>query len=419
MGVRVRESGFRNLVTSRPGVRVFRESGLSGSPGYLPGVRVHKVSSGFKSGFKSGFNTAPKNSEPRPTSDQSTIVAGNKQFLGSVGCLALALGMVGCDTEEGGGPRGLGDALRGDEVELETVEIMEPGDECELVPHVFNTESVDIDQFHLEIVPIYDPEECEEPVEFELNVTVEEVEGQPIEASGGAAGPTAASSYYLYLAGQAFQIGNGPSFTFSYQFALPRYWSWSVHVALVQYSNLGFQSVATTNFAFAAPYYGGGGQYRGPGDVVPGWVQPYGGGQRPPPWNQIPQGASRRTVCSGLDPSICVSGLFWDAAATQVAQQGFCAAAQAEHNQMEWYRNSQNWPGYPRASCINTTGITNDMYSSLKTRCTTPQPMLACSAWQPWNMTNFQVLDLTTDVLSTRNLWVGCNLEMDNNVSGC
>lgn len=341
-------------------------------------------------------------------------MAGTKHFLGSVGTLALALGMTGCDAEEGGGPRGLGDALRGDEVD--PVGIEEP-DECELEAHVFNTESVDIAQFHLEVVPVYVPEDCSEPVEFELNVTVEELEAQPIEASGGSAGPTANNTYYLYLAGQAFQIGGGPSFTFTYSFAMPRYWSWATHVALVQQSGLGFASVASTNFAYAPPFPGGGGQYRGPGDVVPGWVRPWQGPR--PPRNQIPIGASRRVVCSGLDPSICVTGLFWDAAANQVATQGFCAAAQSEYAQMESYRASQLWPGYPRASCINTTGITNDMYSSLKTRCTNTQPQLACSAWQPWNMSNFQVLDLTTDVMSTRNLWVGCNLEIDNNVSGC
>ncbi|MEM6995684.1 MAG: hypothetical protein AAF721_34565, partial [Myxococcota bacterium] len=70
--------------------------------------------------------------------------------------------------------------------------------------------------------------------------------------------------------------------------------------------------------------------------------------------------------------------------------------------------------------CINSTGITPNMYSATKARCTNPQAQVGCSSSQPWNLTPAWMLDLTTDVMSTANLYAGCAQEMDNNVGpGC
>jgi hypothetical protein len=295
--------------------------------------------------------------------------------------------------------------------------------DCEIVPHMFHDWTLAEGVHGVTIEQVTFPA-CGEAIEFELRVVVGDVPvAQPVDAAeplGGPLdaplGPNAANGYWLAYAGQNVYLGNGP-LTWSTRFTLTPYQSWAVLVALVEVpASNDAQQIAGVWFAFAPPLLGGG-QYRGPGDVVPGW-------QNRPPWSpprtpgwQIPPGAAQRQVCSGRAPSICVSGVFWDAAAQIAQTQGFCAAARSEHGLMSSYVVGRSWPGYPAPSCMRTTGFTNDMWSTVRTRCTNPPAAVGCRSFSPM-ISPYELIDLTTDVLSTNNLWEGCRRELDANL-GC
>ena len=300
--------------------------------------------------------------------------------------------------------------------ERELVEIEEP---CEVVPHVYHVESRDEDRWSVTVEQVTFPG-CNEETEFQVTVNVDDVGMEPIDdtepesGSGDDSAPRSATSYYLFILGQPYYVGTG-SFTWTWNFIVAPYQSWGTHLGLVAVdSAFNFDHVAGAWFAYAPPYGGGG--YQGPGDVVPGW-RTRRGRPNPPRW-QIPWGASRTTVCSGRDSSICVSGIFWDAAAQIARTQGFCPAAEGEHQQMADYANRQPWPGYPRATCVRTTGLTRDMWGSVANRCTTRPSLLACDPFGPM-LNQPALVDLTTDVVSTANLWEGCRQELDRNLGGC
>lgn len=315
---------------------------------------------------------------------------------------ALSASATACDVESD-------DPL--DDLELrDEDDVAEP--DCEIVPHMFHDWSLAPGVHGVAIRQVTFPE-CGEPIEFELTVTVGDTPvAQPYDtAEPSSAAPASANSYYLTYAGQTVSLGAGPR-VWSTRFTMAPYQSWAVVVALVEIgANLDAQQIAGTWFTFAPPLAGGG-QYRGPGDVVPGWVSGGTGNTRPPPNWQIPPGASRRTICSGRAPSICVAGVFWDAAASIAQTQGFCAAARAEHGAMASYAGGRNWPGYPAPSCLPTTGLTTDMWSSVRQRCNNAPARVACDRFSPL-LSPFELLDLTTDVLSTNNLWEGCRRELD------
>jgi hypothetical protein len=321
------------------------------------------------------------------------------------GCV-VALAFTGCEADDD-----VDDELRA--ADDDAID-----EDCPIVWHGFHGWSIAEGVHSVTLVPT-SPMACGDAVELELTVVVgdepvpHEVDATDVEPE---LEPDSLPSYWLVFGGVPLFLGNGP-LTWSYRFTLSPAQSWATLATVAETGGAEDRLLAGTWFAFARPLAGGG-QYRGPGDVVPSWVRPYGGGSGPttPNW-QIPIGASRRTVCSGRAPSICVGGIFWDAAAAIAQTQGFCAAAHSEHGQMASYASSRMWPGYPAPSCRPTTGLVFDMWGTTRQRCSNPPARLACASLSPV-LPQAEYLDLITDVISTNNLWEGCRQELDANL-GC
>jgi hypothetical protein len=145
---------------------------------------------------------------------------------------------------------------------------------------------------------------------------------------------------------------------------------------------------------------GGGGTYNGPGDTT-------GGGSASPPSGM----SHHASVCSPLDPQICVQNVFiWDYVVTGL-QDGFtylsgCHAFSEETLLMQSYYWDAGWSGYPAVTC---NGPSTDMFGSAQGS----HYAVPCASTNPRGLTNGMVLDLGADVISTHNLLDLCDLEID------